>query len=208
MKKLVLIVVLVWAQACCAVNFEPYVKFGTLDSHEENHKTANSHKVMMATGLNLICYGQIEKVLNLEYWTMAEPPDSDLGVMHDGMVVFGEGTWKIYEKKEFCAKNFVGVGGEMWRRNSDLENGFYGDLYFVDISFGVLAEYKDFYLKAGPFLPVYSSCDNDQHSKGRLGAVASLGLKRGRAKFEIFYADKKFDDFQLEQYGLCAKYRF
>jgi hypothetical protein len=211
-------ILFVFANASYAENFglEPYIKIGTLDSSEENHPAASSHKVMTGIGINAIFGEEFKKTLGLEYWTMAEPTDEDREVPSDGIALSGRFSYDFYPFENTIVYPFAGLGLEGWRRNSPLgdSENFYGDLFFADASFGIGAKHKGMYCEAGGLLPFWADTDTGDEPGGKLGFIVNAGFVHKKIDFGLFYSQKSFEgdgsqtDFQLKQYGLFIGYRF
>lgn len=215
---LFLTILVTFAKASHAVKFEPYIKYGTIDADEKDHKKATGHKSMIGTGFNLIFGAEerFKKILGAEYWTMAEPVDEDHEVPHDGIVLSGKFSYDFFPYADTVIYPFAGLGLERWRRNSpeEAQKRFYGDLYFANTTFGFGAKHKNIYFEAGGLLPFWSDTDSGQEPNGKLGFTLNTGILYKNIDFGLFYSQKKFGgdgsqtDFQLEQYGFIIRYKF
>lgn len=202
---------------CLGVGLEPYIKFGTLDSEETNHNSATGHKAMMGIGLNVKFdeEKQLQKILGMEYWTMAEPTDEDIEFPHDGMVLSGKCKYDIPLNTNATLYPLVGLRFENWRRNSPKDQKqFYGDLFFMEATAGIGIKYKKLFAEAEGLFPLWSDTDSGQTPKGNVGFNIKLGIKQKRLNFGLFCNSNSFDgdksqtDFHLKQYGLFMGYQF
>ena len=202
------------ANTVYAFEIEPYVKFGTIGSDEENHPEAIGNKVMMGVGLIAATGERFKKTFGIEFWQMAEPTDEDREIPHDGINISGKLSYNFNLNSNTNIYPFAGIGIERWRRNSPEgdQDRFYGDLYFASTTLGFGVKYKNIYLETGGFLPVWSDTDSGQKPKGELGLTVNAGILYKKINFGIFYTQKNFGgdgsqtDFQIEQYGLSVGY--
>ena len=208
MKKLAAVVFLslFFIKMGYAVSLKPYVKSGTIDFSEKDHSEATGHKSMVGAGVELVFEGKIEKILGLEYWTMAEPEDDDSKIIHDGAFIFGRANCQLFEISSIEIWPFAQIDVQRWRRNSDSKK--FGELYFSDIVFGINSKYKNIYFETKANFPFWSDTDNGQKTSGKLGIGANAGLEWKKLVFELSYNQNKFEDFRMEQYFLSLGYRF
>jgi len=121
-------------------------KFGTIDFSERGNKAATGHKFM--TGLRAELGGEkLRWSAGAELWSMFEPDDEDLQIVHNGISADGEVGYRFKLLPDLSLSPFLGASIDRWQRNSSGER--WGELFFAKIAGGAELEWKSIRLRLG-----------------------------------------------------------
>lgn len=181
MRKLLIVVFafavfLGFVERSLAVDVEPRFEFGTVYSTEDNHPEAEGRKFRIGSGVKITWGEKLKKILDVGYWTRAEPPDDDPEMPSDDFRFSGLISYELdYENAVIYP--FAGFGFEQLRRNSPKPaEMFYGDLWFTDVVVGLGLRYKNLYFEPAVVWPFWTKTDSGHQPKGKLGHVLNTGI--------------------------------
>jgi len=196
-----------------------HLGFGTISSYEETHRKASANKSMIRGGLDITFGEEFRKQLGVVYSAMAEPVDQDSEVANDFLKLFGKLSYHPNPDAKTSIYPIGGLGAQRWRRNSpDVgpQDGYWGDLYFVDVTLGLGIKHKNIHFEAQGSLPYWVDTDSGHKPKGKLGykLIMWYPLKNDEVYIGIFHnqRDWKKDGSQppldLGRTGALLKWKF
>jgi len=175
-----------------AVEFEPYLRVGTInldeDGVDEGHKSLVAVGVKTRTGLD-----KLTGELTVEWWTMAEPLDEDVELPRKGYYASGEiGYNFMYKDTDITPA--AGVSYEYIKRHANESfPGSWEKLKFLSALLGMKVKKKIFYLKGGIIIPLLIRTGNDDPD-AKIGFNAEAGIEYKRLTLGYFYKRIGFDE--------------
>lgn len=195
-----------------AVEFEPYLRVGTINLNEdginEGHKSLVAVGVKTRTGLD-----KLTGELTVEWWTMAEPLDEDIELPRKGYYVSGEIGYN-FMYKDIDITPAAGVSYEYIKRHANESSpGSWEKLKSFSALLGVKVKKKIFYLKGGIIAPFLLRTDNDDPD-AKIGFNAEAGIEYKRLTLGYFYKRIGFDEnsenpeIDFNRYGVVIGFKF
>ncbi len=201
-----------------AIEFEPYIKSGTINFVEDNVREGN--KFLIGAGLKtLLGSHRLKGTFVTEGWTMGEPLDEDRELPSKGYNISGEVTYSWNVVDNLTLYPYTGLGFEFWDREPNKAYpGSWDSLKFFKWTLGAGIEEKIMYMKGGFIVPFASYADNDLDIDSLIGYEVESGIHLRGLNLGFFYKRVKFDDsssnkiiqpnFKLNLYGGVIGYRF
>jgi len=195
-----------------AVEFEPYLRGGTINLDEDG--VDEGHKSLAAVGLKTRTdLDKLTGELTLEWWTMAEPLDEDVELPRKGYNASGEIGYNFIYKDTYITPA-AGVSYEYIKRHANESfPGSWEKLSVFSALLGIKVKKNIFYFKAGIIAPFLLMTDNDDPD-AKIGFNAEAGIEYKRLTLGYFYKRIGFDEnsdnpeIDFNRYGGVLSYKF
>lgn len=211
-KLLVVVLLLAFAERSFAVDVESGFLFGTM-RFDGGRPENSGRKFSVGFMTDLIWRGEVDTILGFEFKTIGEPTDCTVQMLDDVSAASLKFRYKLNPDGKTVFSPFLGVKGQLWKRNSSTEEELWGDLLFIQALFGLGLERDNLYFEVVALSPSFwTHVDQGPTPDGELGFMLTGGvIQKERLKLGLFYSLEKFGGdpgSKLSWYGVSAVYRF